>query len=87
MLPTSRVSIVVPSVVPKRTASDGVHNDEEYKKNNVDNSHLLPIPLEVVQQSSFARVAVKAENICLIIPGITVRIGGGICRFLLPVSR
>jgi hypothetical protein len=87
VLPSSRVSIVVPSVVPKSTASDGVHNDEEYEKNNVDNSHLLPIPPEVVQQSSFARVAVKAENICLIIPCITVRIGGGICRRLLPVNR
>jgi hypothetical protein len=62
VLPSRKVSIFA-SVVPECTASNGVHNDEENKEYNVDNSHLLPITLEVVQQPSLARVAVKAENI------------------------
>lgn len=53
---TSRVLSVgiVPPAVPKRAASDGVNNDEHDEEYNVDYSNLLPVTLELVQQSSLA---------------------------------
>lgn len=40
---------IVPPVIPECTAADGVNNDQEDEEYDVDNSHLLPISLEVLQ--------------------------------------
>lgn len=42
------ISIVLP-IVSERTASNRVHNNEEDKEYNVDNSHLLPVTFNIVQ--------------------------------------
>lgn len=40
---------IVPPVIPECTATNGVDNDEENEEYDVDNRHLLPISLEVLQ--------------------------------------
>lgn len=82
----SGLSIVL-SVVPECTASNGVYNNEENKEYNVDNGNLLPITLQIVQHSGFARLAIEAQNARLIIPQRTVRVG--VCSRVRrgPISR
>lgn len=70
-LGTIPVSIVLP-IVSERTAPNGVHNNKEDKEYNVDNGHLLPVTLNVVEQSSLARLTVEAQNSLVIIPCIAV---------------
>lgn len=82
----SGLSIVL-SVVPECTASNGVYDNEENKEYNVDNGNLLPITLQIVQHSGFARLAIEAQNARLIIPQRTVRVG--VCSRVRrgPISR
>lgn len=68
------IIFIVPPVVPECTAPYGIHNDEEDKEDNVDNSRLLPVTFQIVKQSSLAWLAIEAQNLCIIIPFIAVRV-------------
>lgn len=53
------IVIVVP-VVPEGTATDGVDNDEEDEEDDVDNGDLLPVLLQVGEDTGLARLTVIA---------------------------
>lgn len=76
------ISIVL-SVVPKSAAANGVDDNEKDKEYNVHNSNLLPVALNIIQQASLAGLAIEAQNIGVILPQITVRVGRG-CSIPVP---
>lgn len=47
-------------VVPEGATTNGVDDDEEYEEDNVHLSHFFPRVLEIVEQTSLARLAVVA---------------------------
>ena len=59
--------IVFP-VVPEGATLDRVDNDEADEEYNVDDSHPLPIMLEVIKKPGFARLAIEAQGIWFITP-------------------
>lgn len=77
---------IVLSVVSKSTAANRVDDNEEDKEYNVDNSNLLPVALNIIQQASLAGLAVEAQNVWVILPQITVRVRRG-CSSLVPRNR
>lgn len=66
---------MVLSVVPESTAANRVDDNEKDEKYNVHNSNLLPVALNIIKQPSLASLAIEAQNIGIIFPQITVRIG------------
>ena len=71
-------------VVPEGTASNRVHHNEEDERYNVDDCNLLPITLDVGKNTRFARLAIVAEDIRIILPDGAIRVVGGkpSCRFI-----
>ncbi len=68
--------ITFPSVVAESTATNRVGNDKKHKHNYVYNCHLSPVLFYVLQDSSFAWIAVVAK--VGIAPNCTVRV---FCRW------
>ena len=60
--------------VPESAASNGVNNDEKHKYNNINNRHFLPVPLQIIQHSTFAGFTIEAQLLRIIIPQTTIRI-------------
>jgi len=79
----SRVSIIVP-VVPESTASNGVDDDEENEEDDVDYCHLLPVILDVGEDSSLAGLTVIAEDRWIVLPCIAVGDVGDQTRWFRP---
>ena len=67
----SWISIFLP-VVPEGTASDGVDNNKENEKDDVYNSHLLPVMLEIRKNTSLARLAIVAKHVRIVLPSVAV---------------
>lgn len=77
---------ILPPVVAESTATNRIYDDEEDKENNVDNSHFLPVTLEVLQKPSFARSAVIAQGTRIVAPDITVTVAVSDVSILAPVG-
>ncbi|ONK69678.1 uncharacterized protein A4U43_C05F25580 [Asparagus officinalis] len=82
----SGISIVLP-VVPKGTASNRVDNDEKHKEDDVQDRDLLPIILDVGEDTSLARFTIVTEGVGIVVPDWAVGVVGGesICG-LVPYS-
>ncbi|CAA3017258.1 conserved oligomeric Golgi complex subunit 8 [Olea europaea subsp. europaea] len=62
---------------PDGNTTNGVNDIEEDEENNIDNSHPLPVALNVVRQPCLARLAVIAQDVRIIAPGSVVGISQG----------
>lgn len=63
---------VVSAVVAESAAADGVDDDEEDEEDDVDDGHLLPVALEVVEEPGLARLAVEAQSLRVVVPQTAV---------------
>lgn len=66
--------VILLLTVPESAASNGVNNDEKHEYNNINNRHFLPVPLQIIQHSTLAGLAIEAQSFRIVIPQTTIRI-------------
>eukprot|EP01018_Ginkgo_biloba_P023941 Gb_40225 [translate_table: standard] len=68
--PVYSISLVIIqfSVIFESMICNNVKHSKQYKYHNVEKSHPTPVMLQISQNTSFARTAIVAEPILVIIP-------------------
>jgi len=77
---------IISQVIPECTATNRVDNDEKHEEYDIHCCDLLPVGLKALQEPSLASLAIETQNIGIIVPSITVRVGI-ICTFNLVPDR
>jgi hypothetical protein len=61
--------------VVERAAAEGEDDDEERENGGIDDGDALPLALDFVEQTRFARIAVVAESVLIVRPLRAIAVG------------
>lgn len=82
-----RIISLSPSGIPESAKGNGIYAYEEHKHDNVKNRDVVPVPSNVFEHTSLARVAVVAKQSWGVIPTVAIRVWGHYHCFLVVHAR